>query len=170
MRWRWDDVYLLPVPLCTSRYPCISVHPRSLLMDVFGGCDRANLDMHFQAVIEGDLWCTWMLWSGEIGGVVGYQQNVNRSGSHTQPSLTLQLTLHVLLSTSRCFQGPLELWKELSDSARAFSSAPKFTCRYGGEFRILRDLTGSIVNFWSSGDLLRRSVGDLVPYSHSSGS
>jgi hypothetical protein len=53
-----------------------------------------------------------------------HQQNVNRSGSHTQTSQTLRSTAPVLLSTSRCSQAPLELSKVLSDSTRAFSGAP----------------------------------------------
>ena len=85
------------------------------------------------------------MWSTE--GI--HQRNVNRSGSHTQSSLTLRATSPVLLSTSRCSQTPLELSKVLSDSARAFSGAPESTCSYGGAFRMLRDLTSGIVKFWS---------------------
>jgi len=79
-----------------------------------------------------------------------HQQNVNRSGSHMQTSQTLFLPSPVLLCTSRCTQAPLELCKVLSDSARAFSGAPESTCSYGGAFRTLRDMTISIVKFWSS--------------------
>jgi hypothetical protein len=59
----------------------------------------------------------------------------------------------VLLCTSRGSQTPLELSKVLSDSARAFSGAPGSTCRYGGAFRMLQDLTYRIVKCWSSWDL-----------------
>ena len=79
-----------------------------------------------------------------------HQQNVNRSGSHTQTSQTPRLPSAVLLSTSRCSQAPLELSSVLSDSARAFSGASESTCSYGGAFRTIRDLTIRIVKFWSS--------------------
>jgi hypothetical protein len=86
--------------------------------------------------------CLWILCC--------HQQNVNRSGSNMQSSQTLRATSPVLLSTFRCSQTPLELSKVLSDSTRAFSSAPESTCSYGGAFRMLRDLTYRIVKFWSS--------------------
>jgi len=90
------------------------------------------------------------------------QQNVNRSGSHMQSSLTLRATSPVLLITSRCSPTALKLSKVLSDSARAFSGANKSTCSYAGAFRMLWDLTFRIVQFWSSWDLnqeLRESSG-----------
>jgi hypothetical protein len=34
------------------RYPCISVHPPSLLNYILGGRDRASLEMHLEAEIE----------------------------------------------------------------------------------------------------------------------
>jgi hypothetical protein len=70
-----------------------------------------------------------------------------------QSSQTLQATSPVLLSTSRCFQTPMELSKVLSESARAFSGAPESTYSYGGAFRMLRDLPYRIVKFWSSQNL-----------------
>jgi len=70
-----------------------------------------------------------------------------------QFSQTLRGTSPVLLSTSRCYQTPLELSKALSDSARAFSGAPESTWSYGGAVRMLRDLTYRIVKFCSSWDL-----------------
>jgi len=70
-----------------------------------------------------------------------HQQSVNRSGSHTQSSQILRVTSPVLLSTSRCFQTPLEPIKVLSDSPRAVSSPPGSTCSYRGAFRMLQDLT-----------------------------
>jgi hypothetical protein len=79
-----------------------------------------------------------------------HQQNVNRSGSHTQTSQTLRSTSPALLNTSRCSQTPLELSKVLSDSARAFSGAPECTYSYGGAFSMLRYLTYRIAKFWSS--------------------
>jgi hypothetical protein len=97
------------------------------------------------------------------------QKNVNRSGSHTQTSQTLWSTSLVLLNNSICSQAPLELNKELSDSARAFSGARKSMCSCGCAFKMLQYLTYRIVKCWSSHDLFRRYEGDLVPYAHSSG-
>jgi hypothetical protein len=34
------------------RYPCMSVHPPSLLNDILGGRDRARLEKHLEAEIE----------------------------------------------------------------------------------------------------------------------
>jgi hypothetical protein len=82
-----------------------------------------------------------------------HQQNVNRSGSHTQTSQTLLQTSPALPSNSRCSQAPLELHKVLSDSARVVSGAPESTCSYGGAFRMPRDVTYRIVKFWSCRDL-----------------
>jgi len=79
-----------------------------------------------------------------------HQQNVNRSGSHTQSSQTLRANSPVLLSTSWYSQTPLALSNVLSNSARAFSGAPESTCSYGGTFRMLWDLTFRKVKFWSS--------------------
>ena len=126
-----------------------------------------------------------------------HQENENWSGSNIQSSQTLRVTSPVLLSSSRCSQTPQELSDVLSDSPRAFSGAPESTCSYGGAFRMLQDLTYSIVKFWSSWDLCadlrqtsraaktamqlcerlrqqpgppRSTAGNLVPYSPSSGS
>jgi len=93
------------------------------------------------------------------------QQNVNRSGSRTQSSLTLLSTSPVLLTTSRFSEAPLELSQVLSDSARAFSCSPKSICSDRGAYRMLHELTCRIVKFWSRGDLCT----DLVPYSGNSG-
>jgi len=82
-----------------------------------------------------------------------HQQNVNRSGSHTQSSQTLRLTSLVLWSNSRCSQASLELSKVLSGSARAFSGAPECTCSYGGAFRMLQDWTCRRVKCCCSWDL-----------------
>jgi len=81
-----------------------------------------------------------------------HQQNVCRSGSHTQTSQTLRWPSPVLLSTSWCSRPPLELWNVLSDSARAFSCAPESTCSDGSAFRMLQNLTIRIVKFWSCWD------------------
>jgi hypothetical protein len=76
-----------------------------------------------------------------------HQQNVNRSGSHNETSQTLRWTSPVLPSDCSCSQAPRELIKVLSDSERAFSGAPESTCSYGGEFKMLRDLTYRMVKF-----------------------
>jgi len=139
----------------------------------------------------------WPARSQDDGLQVHYQQNVNWSGSNTQPSQTLWATSPVLPSTSRCFQTALQQRNVLSDSARAFSCAPESTCSYGGAFRMLRDLTCRIVKFWSCWELcadlretsravetaaqlcgrfqkqpipLDSTAGDLMLYSHSRGS
>src|SRR5882757_4488215 len=82
-----------------------------------------------------------------------HQRNVIRYGCHTQSSQTLRQPSPVLLSTSRCSQPPLELWKMLADCVRAFSRAPESTCSDEGAFRMLRDLTITRVKFWSCRDL-----------------
>jgi len=113
-----------------------------------------------------------------------------------QTSQTLRSSSPVLQNTSRCSQASLALSSVLSDSTRAFSGAPGSTCSYGGAFRMLQDLTSSIVTFWRRWDLcagqqetsrvaetstlvsgrlreqlrhLCSSVWDLVPHSYSSG-
>jgi len=53
------------------RYPCISVHPPSLLNDILGGRDLASLEMHLQAEIEWTERCTWRPWSIEFGDALG---------------------------------------------------------------------------------------------------
>jgi len=126
-----------------------------------------------------------------------HQHNVNQSRSNMHFTQTLWATSPVLPSASRCFQTPLELSKVFSDSARAFPGALESSCSYGDAFRMLQDLTYRIVKFWSSWDLctdlwetlkqaetaaqlwrrlrklprpLQSTVGDLVLYTHSSGS
>jgi len=194
----------------------------SELRDVPGGRNWACLGMHLETITSAQCKSVWKPYAnlpdtpvaltsaskyfqmlpappGALGSALRlcksiHQQNVIWSGSYTQSSQTLRATSPVLLCTSRCSQTPLELSKVLSDSARAFSGAPESTCSYGGEFRMLRDLTYRIVKFWSSWDLCadlretsrdaaqhcrihreqpgpqRSTAGDLVPYSHSSGS
>ena len=61
-----------------------------------------------------------------------------------------------LTSASKYFlmlQTPVELSKVLSDSAWAFSGAPECTFSYGAAFRMLQDLTYTIVEFWRWWDL-----------------
>jgi len=84
-----------------------------------------------------------------------HQQTVIRSGSYTQTSLTIWLPLPVLLSTSRCSQTPLELYKVLSDSARAFSCAFESSWGCGGTFRILQNLTIRIGDFIAAKTLVQ---------------
>jgi len=43
--------------------------------DALGGCDRASLEMHLEAVIERVWRCTWRPWSSDIGGVLGGSQS-----------------------------------------------------------------------------------------------
>jgi len=82
-----------------------------------------------------------------------HQENVKRSISYIHTSQTLQLTSPVLLSTSRYLQAPLQLSKELSDTASPFSGASESSCSNGGEFRMLWYLTCKIVKYWSTGSL-----------------
>jgi len=100
---------------------------------------------------------SWRLVSSAPWPVYGtprlHQQNVNRSRSHTPTSQTLQSSSPVLPIISRCFQAPLEQSKVLSDSARAFSGAPKSTWSDRGAFRMQQELTIRIAKFWSSWDL-----------------
>jgi len=55
------------------RYHCISVHPPSLLEDLLGGCDRASLEMHLEAV---SVW-TYRLESSVFGDTLGGRDGVN---------------------------------------------------------------------------------------------
>jgi len=59
------------------RYPCISVHPPSLINDVLGGRDRASWDIHLVAEIEWTQWYTPRLWSSEFGLALGGRDRVN---------------------------------------------------------------------------------------------
>jgi len=52
-------------------YPCIPVHPPSLLNDTLGGRDRASLEMRFEAVIDRVWRCTWRLRSTELRDALG---------------------------------------------------------------------------------------------------
>jgi len=84
-----------------------------------------------------------------------HQHNVFQSGSHTQTTQTLWLPSPVLLSTCKCSQPPLEYFKVLSDTARAFSRTPECTCSGGGAFRILPEMSIMIRKFRSRWDLCR---------------
>jgi len=53
------------------RYPCISVHPPSLLNYILGGSEQASLEMHLEAEIKWTEWCTWRPWSIEFGDALG---------------------------------------------------------------------------------------------------
>jgi len=69
-----------------------------------------------------------------------------------------------------------ELSKVLSDSEWVFSDTPEATCSYAPTFRMLWDLTDRILKSLSSWDFesslksLHSSTGDLMQYSHRSGS
>jgi len=103
------------------------------------GLQQPNSRQHqFISKMYFSLWKTPGVSEG-LGRV--HQQNVNRSGSHTQTSQTFRQTSLLLPSNSRCSQAPLKLSKVLSDSARPFSGAPESTCSNGGAFRMLLDLT-----------------------------
>jgi len=53
------------------RYPCISVHPLSLLNDILGVRDRSSLEMHWEAVIERVWRCTWRPRWSELRDALG---------------------------------------------------------------------------------------------------
>jgi len=74
--WRWRRI-------CTPRrsvhlhYPCISIHPPSLINNVLGGCDRVSLEMQLQTEIEWTQRCPWRRWSSEFGDALGGWDRVN---------------------------------------------------------------------------------------------
>ena len=87
--WRWRRI-CTPRPSVHFRYPCITIHPASLMTDVLGrgdrvswrctlrpwsselgdalgGLDRVNSEMHLETVM-GRVWrCTGRPWSSEFG-------------------------------------------------------------------------------------------------------
>jgi len=83
MRCKWDDVYLLRgVPNIYRhsvhlRYPCISIHPPSLLKNVLGGCDRECLVMCLETETVWTQRCTWRPGSHKLGDALGDQDRVN---------------------------------------------------------------------------------------------
>jgi hypothetical protein len=98
----------------------LAVEESVQLLEPLAEVDRKCLvDILLQCVV------VWRL-DGSLGGelaVIGDQRGqhkVNQARSHTQTSQTLQSTSAVLPRTSRWSQAPLELYKVLSDSARAF--------------------------------------------------
>jgi len=50
----YPGVSQIYTPRCSFhlRYPCIPVHPTSLLNDILGGRDRSSLEMHLEAEME----------------------------------------------------------------------------------------------------------------------
>jgi len=58
-------------------YPCISVHPPSLLNYILGGRDQASLEMHFEAGIEWTQRCALRPWSSEFGHPLGGRDQVS---------------------------------------------------------------------------------------------
>jgi len=58
-------------------YPCISVHPPSLINDVLGGRDRVNSEMHLEARTEWTQGYTLRPWSSEFGDAFGHRDQVN---------------------------------------------------------------------------------------------
>jgi hypothetical protein len=125
---------LRPAPI-----PCVALHIalRSRFRRFFSLCRYPIVNEHSGILANCDHTSEWVHWV--------HQQTDNRSVRPTQTSQTLRLPSPVLLSTSKCFLAPLELCKVLSDSARAFSGAPEYTCSYGGAFRTLQDLTLCII-------------------------
>jgi len=66
-----------PRPSLQLHYPCVSVHPPTLLDDTLGGRDRASLDMHFKAVIDRVWGCTWRVRSSELRDGLGGRDKAN---------------------------------------------------------------------------------------------
>ena len=58
-------------------YPCIYVHPWSLLNDILGGRDRASLEMHLEAVIHRVCRCVERPWCSEFCDGLGGRDRVN---------------------------------------------------------------------------------------------
>ena len=85
---RWDKNEMLSIYPRVSRiytlrcsfhlcYPCISVHPLSLLNNLLGCRDWASLEMHLEAEMEWTQRCTWRLWLSEFGHALGGRDQVN---------------------------------------------------------------------------------------------
>jgi len=127
MRWKWDAVYvpqglpniysmsLIPPPLpqylstptvTPSWYTC-----RPWLGewgDALGGRDRANWEMHLEAVIDRVWRCTGRPWSSECGNALGVQDRVNSEeelGGRDQLSLEIHWEAEVKW-TQRCTSRP----------------------------------------------------------------
>ena len=81
--WRWrlselrdtlrgrDWASFTPCRSVHLRYPCTSVHPRSLNNNLLGGRDRASWELHLVAEIEWTQGCTWRWWWSECGDALG---------------------------------------------------------------------------------------------------
>jgi len=95
---RWDENEMMSIypgvsriytPCCSVhlRFPCISIHPPSLLNnvlgDALGGRDRANLEMHLEARIEWPQRYTSRQWLSDFGDAIGDRDRVN-SEMHLQ--------------------------------------------------------------------------------------
>jgi len=72
------------------RYPCISVHPPSLLNYMLGNRDWASLEMHFEAVLEWTDRFTLRPSSSVCGYALGGRDRVN-SGGRDRASLEMHL-------------------------------------------------------------------------------
>jgi len=121
-----------------------------------------------------------------------HQQNVIRSGSHTQSSQTLRVTSPLLLSPSRRSPPGAK-----QSALRLCKSILRCSWKHLQLWRCIQDAPSRIVKFWSSWDLctdvqetsreaetatqlcgilrarlapLCSSAGDLMPYSHRIGS
>ena len=58
-------------------FPCISVHPPSLLNNILGGRDWSSLELHLEAEMELTQRCTGRPWSSEFGDALGDRDWVN---------------------------------------------------------------------------------------------
>jgi len=59
------------------RYPCISLHPPSLLNYILTGRDWASLEMHLDAKMKWPQRCTWRPWMNQFGHALGGRDRVN---------------------------------------------------------------------------------------------
>jgi len=66
-----------PRHLVHLHYPCISVHPPSILNDVLGGHGRPSLEMHLETEIEWTQRCTFRPGSSEFRDAFGDRDRVN---------------------------------------------------------------------------------------------
>jgi len=84
--WNWTDPFLRSKPGPLAGYPdpllSVGVNLEAMMVrtwrvescefrDTLGGCDRASLEMHFDAMIERVWRFTWRLWSSEFGDALG---------------------------------------------------------------------------------------------------
>jgi len=129
MRWKWDENEMMSIYPGVSRigtprrsvhlrYPCISVHPPSLINDVLGGRDRASWEMHLEAVIERVWRGTLRPWSSEFGDAIGGRDRANLEAVIER---VWRCTLRPWLWTQRCTGRP---WlSEFGDALAGYDQA-----------------------------------------------